>query len=49
MREINLFSKEQTQFYGASILEVIYYLHKNKIIYRDLKPVNIMIKETYQN
>ena len=45
MREINLFNKQQTQFYGASILEVINYLHKQKIIYRDLKPENIMIKE----
>jgi CRP-like cAMP-binding protein len=45
MREINLFSKEQTQFYGASMLEVINYLHKKKIIYRDLKPENIMMKE----
>jgi cGMP-dependent protein kinase len=45
MREINLFNKEQTQFYGASMLEVINYLHKNKIIYRDLKPENIMMKE----
>ena len=45
MREINLFNKQQTQFYGASILEVINYLHKQRIIYRDLKPENIMIKE----
>ena len=45
MREINLFNKLQTQFYAASMLEVIYYLHKHKIIYRDLKPENVMIKE----
>ena len=45
MREINLLNKQQTQFYGASILEVINYLHKQRIIYRDLKPENIMIKE----
>jgi serine/threonine protein kinase len=45
MREINLFNKNQTQFYAASMLEVINYLHIHKIIYRDLKPENVMIIE----
>jgi cGMP-dependent protein kinase len=46
IRDIGLLSKEQTQFYSASILCAIDYLHKKKIIYRDIKPENIMVTET---
>jgi cGMP-dependent protein kinase len=45
IRDIGLLSKEQTQFYSASILLAIDYLHKKKIIYRDIKPENIMVTE----
>ena len=45
IREIGLLNKEQTQFYGASILLAMNYLHKQKIIYRDLKPENVMVNE----
>ena len=45
MSDINLFNKKQTQFYSASILEVINYLHNQKVIYRDLKPENTMVLE----
>ena len=39
------FTKEQAQFYSASMLIAINYLHQNKIIYRDFKMENIMVCE----
>jgi len=45
MRDIGLCDKSQTQFYGASMLSAIHYLHQHHYIYRDLKPENIMINE----
>ena len=45
MRDIGLCDRVQTQFYGASLLSSMDYLHKNHYIYRDLKPENIMINE----
>ena len=45
MRDIGLCDKTQTQFYGASLLSVMGYLHKHHYIYRDLKPENVMIND----
>ena len=41
--EIGLLSKFQTQFYIASMMLAVKYLHERKFIYRDIKPENIMI------
>ena len=43
IRDIGYLSKEQTNFYIASIMTAINYLHERKIIYRDIKPENIMV------
>jgi serine/threonine protein kinase len=36
---------EQAKFYIANLLLILDYLHKNKFLYRDLNPENILIKE----
>ena len=41
----DLLSNDEAQFYIGSMLLAIEYLHKLNIVYRDIKPENIMIDE----
>ena len=40
------FTNEKAKFYIAEIILAIEYLHRRKILYRDLKPENVLISKT---
>ena len=45
IRQMDLLDNEQSQYYIGSMILAIEYLHSLKIIYRDIKPENIMIDD----
>eukprot|EP01017_Pseudomicrothorax_dubius_P037439 TRINITY_DN5486_c0_g1_i7.p1 TRINITY_DN5486_c0_g1~~TRINITY_DN5486_c0_g1_i7.p1 ORF type:complete len:378 (+),score=108.91 TRINITY_DN5486_c0_g1_i7:200-1333(+) len=46
IREIGLLNSDESQFYICQLILAIEHLHSKNIIYRDLKPENVMILET---
>ena len=43
---MGLLQTHQSQFYIASMILTIEYLHMNDIVYRDIKPENVMVDHT---
>jgi serine/threonine protein kinase len=43
LNKVRKFSEEQAKFYFAEILLGVEYLHSNNVVYRDIKPENILI------
>ena len=42
------FSESMSKFYAAGLIESLRFLHKNDIVYRDIKPENILIGNVLQ-
>lgn len=45
MKKRRRFDENSARFIVACVVEAFTYLHKNRIIYRDLKPENLMFDE----
>jgi cGMP-dependent protein kinase len=45
IREIGMLTKSQAQFYAGSVILAIEYVHKCRLMYRDLKPENVLLDD----
>ncbi len=43
LRERTLFDEETAKFYAASVILAFEYMHSLNIVYRDLKPENLLL------
>lgn len=45
LQKVGKFSEEHTRFYASQIVLALEYLHQKDVVYRDLKPENVLIDE----
>ena len=42
LKDENYFAEQRAKIYAAELVEALSYLHKNGVVYRDLKPENVL-------